>query len=63
MNKIDCVQFLELSLVPANAGLEMAKSRGSIVAVLGRDCAGETLQVSILLFFFLGGQATRDLKG
>ena len=62
MNKIDCVQFLELSLVPANAGLEMAKSRGSIVAVLGRDCAGETLQVSILLFF-LSGQANRDLKG
>ena len=38
-------QFLELGLVPAHPALDLAKQKGSVIAVLGREKGDEMLQV------------------
>jgi len=42
-------QFLELRLVPAHPALELAKQKGSVIAVLGREKGDEMLQVAEIL--------------
>jgi len=42
-------QFLELGLVPAHPALDLAKQKGSVIAVLGREKGDEMLQVAEVL--------------